>query len=457
MTRDTYQSWGRLPFDRQTAIEVADRSASLPHIEGKTFLPYGNGRSYGDSCLNEGGVLLDCRGLNRVIAFDSEQGVLRCEAGMLISDILEMIVPAGWFLPVTPGTKFVTVGGAIANDVHGKNHHVRGTFGCHVRSFELLRTDGRRLSCSPRDNAEWFGATIGGLGLTGLITWAEIQLMPIGSAAIDQETIRFGSLDEFVALSEESDATFEYSVAWVDSLASGDALGRGLFIRGNHANDPDVSRPRRSQPRISVPFAMPVSLVNRASLTLFNAAYYRKQLRKAHCARVHYDPFFYPLDSIGGWNKLYGPSGMLQHQCLVPMDGGVETISRMLRHSQKAGMGSFLTVLKAFGDVPSPGLLSFPQPGLTLTLDFPNGGAKTRALLQDLDDMVRQVSGRVNPYKDASMSAESYQAFFPNWQQLIPFIDPAFSSSFWRRVTDAENPADAKSPDHEPVAMERAS
>lgn len=456
MTRDRYESWGRLPFDRQTAIEIADRSAALPQVDGKTLLPYGNGRSYGDSCLNEGGVLLDCRGLNRVIAFDPEQGVLRCEAGMLVSDILELIVPQGWFLPVTPGTKFITVGGAIANDVHGKNHHVRGTFGNHVRSFELLRSDGGRHNCSPRENAEWFSATIGGLGLTGLITWAEIQLVPIQGAAIDQETVRFGSLDEFIALTEASDDAFEYSVAWVDSLASGNALGRGLFIRGNHADEPEFQGAGRPQPRVSVPFEMPVSLVNRASLTLFNTAYYRKQLRKHRRARVHYDPFFYPLDSIGGWNRLYGPAGMRQHQCVVPMDGGVETISEMLRHSQKAGMGSFLTVLKAFGDVPSPGLLSFPQPGLTLTLDFPNGGAKTLALLHDLDDMVRQVSGRVNPYKDASMSAESYQAFFPNWRELIPFIDPAFSSSFWRRVTGGTDREAAPSLDAAPFAMEPA-
>lgn len=437
MTETRYQSWGRLPFAPQRAVKIETREAPLPvpEVPGTRLLPFGNGRSYGDSCLNEDGILLDCRGLNRLIEFDQARGLLRCEAGMLLSEILNIIVPAGWFLPVTPGTKFVTVGGAIANDVHGKNHHVRGTFGRHVTRFELLRSDGQRFDCTPDKNIGWFRSAIGGLGLTGLITWAEFRLIPIRGTGIDQEVIRFGSLNEFADLARESDQDFEYSVAWVDSLAVGKALGRGLFIRGNHSADIPRRTRQHRQPRFTVPFQPPVPLVNRASLKLFNTFYYRKQLRRLQRRTVHYDPFFYPLDGIGAWNRLYGPKGLLQHQCIVPMAHGVKATAEMLARTQKARIGSFLTVLKVFGGIPSPGLLSFPRPGLTLTLDFANGGAKTDRLLQELDGIVQQVGGTVNPYKDARMSGDSFQAFFPHWLELAPFIDPAFSSNFWRRVT----------------------
>jgi len=234
----------------------------LPVIE-RSLLPYGNGRSYGDSCLNDGGALLHTRGLDRFIAFDPTTGMLRCEAGVLLSEILELIVPQGWFLPVTPGTRFVTVGGAIANDVHGKNHHRAGTFGAWIRGFELLRSDGSRHRCSPTENPDWFAATVGGLGLTGLITWAEIQLRRIANPWIASETIRFGGLEEFFAVSglEEffavsaaSDRDYEYTVAWLDCTSRGAALGRGLFMRGNHAPALCAARPRSPVGRLTVPF-----------------------------------------------------------------------------------------------------------------------------------------------------------------------------------------------------------
>ncbi len=215
---------------------MASRHASFPDIgEQSSALPYGNGRSYGDSCLNVGAALIQTRSLDRYISFDAEAGILVCEAGVLIGEILQLIVPRGWFVPVTPGTRFVTVGGAIANDVHGKNHHRTGTFARHVRRFELLRSDGSRRICSPTENADLFAATAGGLGLTGIITWAELGLRPIPGARLDVETIRFGGLDEFIALCADSDADYEYTVAWVDCLGRGKHLGRGLFQRGNHA------------------------------------------------------------------------------------------------------------------------------------------------------------------------------------------------------------------------------
>jgi len=274
-----YESWGRYPKGQQTAVNMLWRHELLPldGFDGKTFLPFGNGRSYGDVCLNNGGVLIDARSLNRFMRFDLKDGILRCESGTLLSEILELIVPHGWFLPVTPGTQHITVGGAIANDVHGKNHHWAGTFGCHIRCFELLRSDGTRRICSSEKHEEWYWATIGGLGLTGLITWAEIQLKSIKNAYIKQDTIRCPNLDTFFELSLESDKDYEYTVAWVDCLARGKNLGRGLFIRGNHAEEQLKKVPVATKLRLTVPLTPPVSLINHWSLKLFNGIYYRKQ------------------------------------------------------------------------------------------------------------------------------------------------------------------------------------
>jgi FAD/FMN-containing dehydrogenase len=434
MSPADYTSWGRLPGPPHTARGLVSRTAALPLGSDDRALPFGNGRSYGDSCHSDG-VLLDTRAMNAVIAFDAATGVLRCEPGLLLSELFRVIIPAGWFVPVTPGTQFVTIGGAIANDVHGKNHHSKGTFGRHVRCFQLLRSDGSRRVCSPTANIELFTATIGGLGLTGLITWAEIQLIPIRSSLIDQEIIPFGRLDEFLDLARQSDAGFDYSVAWIDSLAAGQNLGRGLFIRGNHANEPGPLVAGPGKARLSVPLTPPLPLINRATLTGFNALYWRQTMGRPKQGRIPYTPFFYPLDAINGWNKLYGPKGLMQHQSVVPVSDGIAVVRELIERTQRARIGSFLTVLKVFGDVPSPGLLSFPKPGLTLTLDFPNAGAEVLRLLDDLDATTVGAGGRVNPYKDARMSPATFAASFPDYQALTPFIDPAFSSRFWTRVT----------------------
>lgn len=401
---------------------------------GESLLPFGNGRSYGDSCLNDGGILLDTCALDRLILFDSERGILRCEAGTLLSDLLPLIVAKGWFLPVSPGTKFITIGGAIANDVHGKNHHRAGSFGCHVRQLELLRSDGSRILCSPKENANWFGATVGGLGLTGLITWAEIQLKPVNGWWIDAETLRFRNLDEFFDLAARSDQDYEYTVAWVDCMAKGAALGRGIFIRGNHSTS---ARPAgAAEPGfLRVPFYLPSSMLNRLSISAFNYAHYHKHLQKTVRKTMHLEKFFYPLDSIRDWNKAYGRRGFFQYQCVVPQQDGPSAMLKILERTSLAGEGSFLGILKLFGDQPSPGLMSFPRPGVTFSLDFPNHGEKTFALLEGIDEIVRQAGGAVYPAKDARMSAESFQAYFPQWKSLREFIDPKFSSSFWRRVT----------------------
>jgi FAD/FMN-containing dehydrogenase len=437
VTDKRYQSWGRYPNVSQEVRKLYWRDDPLPVAArgNKSFLPFGNGRSYGDVCLNDGGMLFDCRLLDHFIQFDTETGVLRCEAGVLLSEILQLTVAKGWFLPVTPGTQFVTVGGAIANDVHGKNHHKSGTFGQHVRCFELLRSDGTRMTCSPNKNEQFYGATIGGLGLTGVITWAEIQLHPVKNAFIDQEVIRYGTLDEFFALARDADQTYEHTVAWIDCLATGKSLGRGLFIRGNYAETIEGRAPKTPAMRLTFPIDPPFGLINGLTLKLFNKLYYRKQLPDRASAQVHYRRFFYPLDGIHAWNRIYGSKGFFQYQCAVPTDQMEEAIREILTRIDRAGTGSMLGVLKLFGDRPSPGWLSFPMAGATLALDFPNNGMKTLRLLDQLDDVTRSVGGRVNPSKDARMGAKDFQLGYSNWTKMADCMDPHISSTFWRRVT----------------------
>jgi FAD/FMN-containing dehydrogenase len=427
-------SWGRYPRVRAPRVlPFPDRHGNLPDGES-SLLPYGNGRSYGDSCLNDGGALLRARQLDRFIAFDPATGILECEAGMLLAEVLDRVVPSGWFVPVTPGTRLVTLGGAIANDVHGKNHHGAGTFGRHVLDFDLLRSDRGLLHCSPTSEPELFAATVGGLGLTGLITRVRLQLRRIDGPWMITESIRFRGFDEFFALSAKSAARFEYTVAWVDFAAKGKALGRGLFSRANHAPAHPLHRPAAPTRRLVMPFIPPLSLVNRVTLRAFNTLYYHRQRRDVAHATTHYEPYFYPLDGIGQWNRMYGPKGFVQYQCVVPPADAPATIARLAREISAAGGGSFLAVLKQFGDLLSPGMLSFPRAGTTLALDFPFEGTRTLRFLDRLDDIVGAAGGAVYPAKDARMSGARFRQYFPAWQAFAPFIDPRFSSSFWRRV-----------------------
>lgn len=429
---DALQSWGRYPPATQGVRRLHDRFSMLPKFEGHA-LPRGNGRSYGDVCLDDGGTLLDARGLDRFIAFDPATGVLRCEAGVLLGAILDLFVPLGWFLPVVPGTRFVTVGGAIANDVHGKNHHAVGSFGCHVRGLELLRSDGTRRFCSPNENVDWFAASVGGLGLPGLMTWAELQLRRVPSAWFDTETRRFDKLDDFFELSEESAIRFEYTVAWVDCVARGKSLGRGVFSRGNHRDKPAGAKPPR-EGSLRVPATPPFSLVNGLSLRAFNWQHFHFAPKTLQRAPQHYQPWLFPLDGIRNWNRMYGPHGFLQYQCVLPPATSREGVRELLDRIAASGTGSFLAVLKQFGAIESPGLLSFPRPGTTLALDFANRGRGTFELLNRLDDTVAEAGGAVYPAKDARMSGEHFRQYFPVWRAFSDFIDPAFSSGFWRRV-----------------------
>lgn len=430
-----FGSWGRYPQNSHHTHKLLWSTDPLPPSNGQLMLAYGFGRSYGDSCQNNAGTLLLTQALNHFLAFDQEQGLLRCESGVSLDEVLKLIVPYGYFLPTTPGTKFITVGGALANDVHGKNHHRAGTFGCAVTQFELLRSNGERLLCSPELNPEWFRATVGGLGLTGLITWVEFKLRRIESAFIKVESLKFRNIQEFFEISAESDTHFEHTVSWLDCLSKGASLGRGILMRGNHAPASAGNLKAHRQPKLSVPCDLPGFALNQWSIKVFNAAYYSRLRAKATLATTHYDPFFYPLDVLNHWNRIYGRRGFFQYQFVVPFAGDQTVIREILGKIAASGQGSFLAVLKAFGNRKSPGLLSFPREGITLALDIPNRGRQTLDLLNALDLTVSAAGGRLYPAKDARMSAAMFQTSYPEWQEFANYVDPAFSSGFWRRVT----------------------
>lgn len=431
-------SWGRHPPFPQTATpcfwrpEIARTFSEMAARYG-TVLPFGNGRSYGDSCLATSGNVIHIRPLDRMMAANWETGVVRAEAGMALAELLAVAIPRGWFVPVTPGTQLVTLGGALANDVHGKNHHVKGTFGCHVPRFGLIRSDRPPLVCSANENSDLYTATIGGLGLTGIVDWLELQLIPIRSSSIDVTRIRFDTLDEFFALSAELDNKHEYTVAWIDCLAKGKATGRGIYMVGDHAHDGPLACAR--QRKLNVPFTPPVSAVNRLSLRLFNGAYYRSHRAGRHTSIISYEQFFYPLDRVLNWNRVYGPRGFQQYQCAIPEANATAAVREMLGTIAAAHSGSFLAVLKRFGDVVSPGLLSFPLPGATLALDFPEHGEVTASLFRRLDSIIRDAGGRLYPAKDAHMSGEDFRTMYPEYKRLKTLCDPALSSRFWQRVT----------------------
>lgn len=416
-----------MPADE--AVALLKSGAAKPG----SLIGYGNGRSYGDSCQNDAGMVVDMRPLDRIRSFNAETGVIEADAGVLLCDIIAHAAPYGFFPAVVPGTQFVTIGGAIANDVHGKNHHRRGTFGCHVESFTLLRSDGRTYRCSDTDNAHLFMATIGGMGLTGLILSASIRLMRVPSLDIVEKVTRFRDLGEFFDLADAADRANEYAVAWIDQLAGGHGRGRGLLLTGNHAEHGSHAAALAGS-RLSVPVRPPFNVLNRPFLTAFNAAYRWKKGRSSDARQAGYQGFFFPLDGVRDWNRLYGPRGLFQHQSVVPEVVARRAVPALLEAARRAGQGSFLTVLKRFGDVRSPALLSFPRPGYTLTLDFPNRGEKTLRLLAELDRITVEAGGAVNPYKDARMEPETFAASFPQWQRLEALRDPAFLSGFWART-----------------------
>ncbi len=433
-----FESWGRYPvYDADVrSIHWQDQFPRVIDGVHHGALPVGMGRSYGDVCLLKDGTLVKTTGMNRLLGFDPATGVLTAEAGITLAQILDFAVPRGFFLPVTPGTKYVTLGGAIANDIHGKNHHIAGTFGCHVPRFELVRSDGTHLRCSPTENPEMYSATIGGLGLTGMITWAQLRLKPIVSRKIDYQGIQFHGIDEFLDLTAQSQ-NIEYTVSWIDVTSTGKNFARGIFMQGDHSQVPNELKPS-SEPKLVFPIELPGWVLNGASVGAFNTLFFNKQMKQRVSALQDYEPFFYPLDAVLKWNKMYGKRGLLQFQYVIPWEHAREGTIAILHEVAKSGLASFLAVLKAFGDVPSPGMMSFPKPGITLALDFPIKPEKSFALFDRLAEMTYEFGGRLYPAKDARMTAPQFQAFYPQWQRFARYKDPALTSSFWERVVGGQ-------------------
>jgi len=433
-TNGELRSWGRVGnrVHQVARPRFADDVRRWSGFGQDGRLAVGNLRSYSDVCLSDGGRIVDMTGLNRFRSFDPATGIVVAEAGLTIDELLKAIVPLGFFVPVTPGTRFVTLGGAVANDIHGKNHHRVGTFGRHVRSLVVERSDHGTLILSPQREPDLFAATVGGLGLTGIITEIELQLQPIGSSQLSVETLSCGNLDALCDALEAADSAFEHNVAWIDCTAKGSNLGRGIATRANWLSDGALlphSEPKRSMPTDRVD-----GLLNSLSLKLFNSLYHVKGRWAAGTAVRHYEPFLYPLDSIRHWNRLYGSSGFYQYQCVIPDSAGREPIRELLKEIAKSGEGSFLAVLKRFGDLASPGMLSFPMPGLTLALDFRNRGRATLELLARLDDIVASASGRLYAAKDMRLPPDQFRRSYASFDRFCSFVDPCCRSDFWARL-----------------------
>lgn len=434
--RDDVLSWGRVARapQRVAAPRFRDELPSLvAQRPGGTVLAVGCRRSYGDSALNAAGGLIAMTGLDRFIALDPAAGILRAEAGLTLDAIVRRVLPLGYFVPVMPGTGFVTLGGAIANDVHGKNHHRAGTFGRHVTRLGLLRSDGTRMEIGPDRNGDLFAATVGGLGLTGVIEWAEIRLWSVPGDGLDVETVPFGTLAEFWPLAEASVASHENTVAWIDASAREGRSGRGIFFRADWRSGQDSSAAGEGR-EFDIPFGAPSWLLNRVTADWFNRAYHAAQKRRAGARRETWRAFFNPLDNVGHWNRLYGPRGFWQYQCAVPAAAMADAVAALLREVVRDGQGSFLAVLKTFGDVASPGLLSFPMAGATLTLDFPNRGEDSLRLFDRFDAIVREAGGRLYAAKDGRAPKAMWAAGYPELARFAEHVDPAFASDFWRRV-----------------------
>lgn len=432
--QDQFLSWGRVERVTQEVAAPAFRDelpALLAASGGRSLLAVGHGRSYGDSCLNGGQRLIDMTRLDRLIALDSTRGIVQTEAGIALGDLLRHIVPKGWFTTTAPGTRHATLGGLLANDVHGKNHHRAGSFGRGVRRLGLLRSDLGQIDLAP-DESGLFAATIGGLGLTGIVTSVELELAPIRSAWLDVERIAFGHIRDFFRLAAESAGSHEHTVAWIDCTAKGSDLGRGIFQRANWLDDGALVP--HGESALSVPFEAPSVLLNSVVIRAFNGLYWRLQKSGRARQRMHYAPFFFPLDKVSHWNRLYGRPGFYQYQCLVPPSGAEAAVEELMREIAASGAASALSVLKTLGPSRSPGMLSFAREGATLALDFANRGAPTLALLGRLDDIVRQAGGRLYPAKDGRMPAEMFRSGYPEWSSFAAHVDPLFSSNFWRRV-----------------------
>lgn len=431
--------WGRYPTINADLLTPASHDKLADWLRTGRHEPAiarGKGRSYGDSALAE--TVLSSRHLDHFLALDGDQGELHCAAGVTLAEILQIIVPRGLFLPVLPGTRFVSIGGAVAADIHGKNHHQDGCISDHVIALSLMLASGEVRVCSREQYPELFAATCGGMGLTGIILDVRLSLKKVSGVFICSENRVAKSLDHCLALLDEH-STACYSVAWIDCLSSGAASGRGIVYLGEHAANPAPVRaaPSARDPRLSVPFSTPGWLLNRYTMSAFNTLYYHRQSRHEGQSLVHYQRYFFPLDSLGNWNRLYGRRGFQQYQLVLPGDSARTGIAEILRRVADAGKGSFLAVLKQFGAANNMPL-SFPRAGVTLTLDF-KMEAELPALLEELDAIVLDHDGRLYLAKDARMSEAMFKAGYPDWERFMKVrreVDPdgCFSSLQSRRL-----------------------
>ena len=419
-------NWGNFPRVAANIGEADNISDARKFVCSQSggVVARGNGRCYGDSSLGEN--IFSTLKLNKFLALDVAAQTIECEAGVLFADILQVIVPQKLFLPITPGTKFITVGGAIAADVHGKNHHVAGSFAKHLISFELLTADGATATCSPTENADLFWQTCGGMGLTGIILTAKFRLQPIETAFIRQTSYKARNLADVMELFEQH-AAATYSVAWIDCLIGGARLGRSILMLGEHARPDELPLKLRSNPlalapdgKLNVPFYFPAVALNQISVKAFNFAYYNRLRQRATEAVVHFDKFFYPLDGIHNWNRIYGRRGFVQYQFVLPKAASAAGLPEILRRIERAGQGSFLAVLKLFGAGLQQAPMSFPREGYTLALDF-KVNRRVFALLDELDQTVEQHGGRVYLAKDARMNAAFYRRTYPRRAAAVFF------------------------------------
>lgn len=415
-------SWGNYPKVDAPVHEFQDVETLRALVQQlPSAIPRGNGRSYGDSAL--GASMISSLRYNKFLSFDAEQGVIRCQAGVLLSEILEVIVPQGWFLPVTPGTKLITVGGAIASDVHGKSQRKVGNFSDHLVDFEMMQADGSIVRCTPQDTPDLFWTTCGGMGLTGIILTATMRLVPIETAYIRQESIQVTNIDEMMDGFEASE-NWTYTLAWIDCLATGKSLGRGFIMRGEYATKADLAGSKRrkhpleipSKLKLVVPFTLPSFVLNRPLVRLFNMLLYYKHLPKTIKSIVDYDTFFYPLDTIYKWNRGYGPNGFTQYQFILPDKNSREGMRVILQKIADSNVASFLAVLKLYGH--QNGYLPFAMDGFSLALDFPIRPGLFE-FLDELDEIVKQYGGRVYLTKDVRMSAAMFKQTYPQAEQFM--------------------------------------
>jgi len=426
------EGWGRTGAVNATLVSISDANRFANSLRARPLktqvIPRGNGRSYGDQALTEG-VIWSSRRFDHFLSFDAETGVLEVESGVTLGEIQRLFIGQGWSLAVTPGTQFVTVGGAVANDIHGKNHHSHGTFGEHVLSLKLLRTSGELFECSKSTNAQMFRATIGGLGLTGLITSVSLQLRKVASPWIAAETMVFASTREFFDQTAKS-ADHEFTVSWLDIKSNS---VRGLFNRGDLAPQQDLAEPKGLS--VAVPLVPPFSLINRLTRRPLASAYNWLGVRGSGHSIAHYQPFFYPLDDIAHWNRAFGPKGFYQHHAVLPASAAANGLDELIAAVRASNERSVVSVLKTTGKREHPGLLTYPIEGLTLALDFANRGSETLKLMRRLDEITVAHGGRVNPSKDATMCRETFEASFGDkLAEFKKYRDPGISSNQSKRL-----------------------